>query len=181
MCSGFFFVILHIEGCFECCVLFCVVCVIVLYWIVLCCPVLHCSTLPPGINPFAVNNNNNNNNNFLCPVLSKSDTRHTKLYPRPQLQLLFHSVHFTTLTTDRQYYADIFLCQISSTSVRKCATPFRMALSRSSQNSALPDSASHRQLHTVLWNSDQADSCHEQVARRYGLHIRHYMLHRKVR
>jgi hypothetical protein len=24
---------------------------------------LHCSTLPPGINPFAVNNNNNNDNN----------------------------------------------------------------------------------------------------------------------
>jgi hypothetical protein len=23
------------------------------------CPVLHCSTLPPGINPFSVNNNNN--------------------------------------------------------------------------------------------------------------------------
>ena len=30
---------------------------------IVCCPVLHCSTLPPGINPFAVNNNSNNNNN----------------------------------------------------------------------------------------------------------------------
>ena len=36
---------------------------IVLFCTVLCGPVLHCSTLPPGINPFAVNNNNNNNNN----------------------------------------------------------------------------------------------------------------------
>ena len=60
MCS--FFVILGIESCLECCVLFCAV-VIVLYCIVLYCPVLHCCTLPPGINPFAVNNNNNNNNN----------------------------------------------------------------------------------------------------------------------
>lgn len=33
-------------------------CVTVLY-----CPVLHCCTLPPGINPFTVNNNNNNSNN----------------------------------------------------------------------------------------------------------------------
>ena len=33
------------------------------YCIVLYSPVLHCSTLPSGINPFAVNNNNNNNNN----------------------------------------------------------------------------------------------------------------------
>ena len=32
---------------------------IVLYYTVL--SVLHCSTLPPSINPFAVNNNNNNN------------------------------------------------------------------------------------------------------------------------
>jgi hypothetical protein len=28
------------------------------------CAVLHCSTLPPGINPFAVNDSNNNNNNI---------------------------------------------------------------------------------------------------------------------
>jgi len=35
----------------------------VCYCIVLYCPVLHYSTLQPGINPFAVNNNNNNNNN----------------------------------------------------------------------------------------------------------------------
>ena len=27
------------------------------------CPVLHCSTLPPDINPFAVNNNNNDDDN----------------------------------------------------------------------------------------------------------------------
>jgi hypothetical protein len=42
----------------------CVMCVILFvacYFIVLYCPVAHCSTLPPGINPFAVNNNNNNN------------------------------------------------------------------------------------------------------------------------
>jgi len=43
--------------------LFCVMCVIVVYCTVLYCPVLHCSTLPPVINPFAVYNNNNNNNN----------------------------------------------------------------------------------------------------------------------
>jgi hypothetical protein len=49
---------LSIEICLGCFMLFCVMCVIVLY-----CPVLHCSTVPPGINPFAVNNNNNNNNN----------------------------------------------------------------------------------------------------------------------
>jgi hypothetical protein len=67
---------------------------IVLYCIVICGPVLYYSTLPPGINSFAVNNNNNNNNNFLCPILSKSDTRQAKLYLRPQLQPLFHSVHF---------------------------------------------------------------------------------------
>jgi hypothetical protein len=47
--------------------LFCVMCVIVLYCIVLYftvlyCPVLHCGTLPTYMNPFAVNNNNNNNN-----------------------------------------------------------------------------------------------------------------------
>jgi hypothetical protein len=35
--------------------LFCVKCVIVLY--------LHCSTLPPGIDPFAVNDDDNNNTN----------------------------------------------------------------------------------------------------------------------
>jgi len=29
-------------------------------FIVLYCPVLHCSTLPPGLNPFVLNNNNNN-------------------------------------------------------------------------------------------------------------------------
>ena len=27
------------------------------------CPILYCSTLPPDINPSAVNKNNNNNNN----------------------------------------------------------------------------------------------------------------------
>jgi hypothetical protein len=54
----FVVVILRIEGCRECCMLF-----VLRYCIVLYCPVLHCSTLPPGINPFAVNNNNNNNNN----------------------------------------------------------------------------------------------------------------------
>ena len=36
-----------------CIVLYC----IVLYCIVLYYPVLHCSTPPPGLNPFAVNNN----------------------------------------------------------------------------------------------------------------------------
>ena len=44
-------------------VIMCDVCCIVLYcivFIVLNCPVLHCSTLPPGINPVVVNNNNNN-------------------------------------------------------------------------------------------------------------------------
>ena len=62
ICFGFcFFVILSIEGCLEWCMLWCVMCV--LYCIVLRCPVLYCSTLPPGMNPFAVNNNNNNNNN----------------------------------------------------------------------------------------------------------------------
>ena len=45
----------------------------ILYTVVLYCPFLQCSTLPPGINTFAVdddddyddddNNNNNNNNN----------------------------------------------------------------------------------------------------------------------
>ena len=43
----------------HCIVLYSIVC----YCIVLCWPVLHCSALPPGMNPFAVNNNNNNNNN----------------------------------------------------------------------------------------------------------------------
>jgi len=42
--------------------LFCVMCVIVLYFIVFRNPILHCSTLTPGLNPFSVNNNNNNNN-----------------------------------------------------------------------------------------------------------------------
>ena len=56
------FVILRIQGCLECCMLFCVVCVIVLhgivlYFTVLCCAVLHCSALAPGINPIADNNN----------------------------------------------------------------------------------------------------------------------------
>ena len=49
MCVHDFFVILHIVGCLECCMLLCVMCVIILY-----CPVLHCSTLPPGINPLEV-------------------------------------------------------------------------------------------------------------------------------
>jgi hypothetical protein len=43
--------------------LFYAMCVIVLYCIelyLLYCPILHCSTLPPGINSFVVNNNNNN-------------------------------------------------------------------------------------------------------------------------
>jgi hypothetical protein len=72
-----FLVILRIEGCLECCMLFCVLCVIlcdVLYFTVLYCPVLHCSTLPPGINTFVVNNNNNNNvqvHPFLTLVLRK--------------------------------------------------------------------------------------------------------------
>ena len=62
------FVILRVQGCLEWCMLFCVMCVIVLYCIVLyltvlCCAVLHCSALPPGINRFADDNNNNNNNN----------------------------------------------------------------------------------------------------------------------
>ena len=38
---------------------------ILLYSIVFYFPVLHCSKLPPGINPFKVNNNNNHNNNNL--------------------------------------------------------------------------------------------------------------------
>jgi hypothetical protein len=42
----------------------------VLYFTVLYCPALHCSTLPPGINPFAVNNNNNNNNVQVHPFLT---------------------------------------------------------------------------------------------------------------
>jgi hypothetical protein len=54
-----FLVILRIKGCLECCLLLCGV----LYCDVLYCPVLQRNTLPPGINPFAVNNNNNNNNN----------------------------------------------------------------------------------------------------------------------
>jgi hypothetical protein len=67
----FFFLILRIEGCLDCCMLLCAMCVIALYFIVLycivlsrtilCCPGLHCSTLPPGMQKFAVNNNNNNN------------------------------------------------------------------------------------------------------------------------
>ena len=43
------------------------------------CPVLHCSKLPPSINPFAVdddddysNNNNNNNNNVQSGTISES-------------------------------------------------------------------------------------------------------------
>ena len=48
----FCLVILCIECCLECCILFCVMCVVILY-----CPVLRCSTLPPGINPFSINNN----------------------------------------------------------------------------------------------------------------------------
>ena len=62
------FVILRMEGCPEGFVLFCVMCVIVLYCTVLYCtvlycPVLQCSTLPSGINPFAVDDDDNNNNN----------------------------------------------------------------------------------------------------------------------
>ena len=60
---------MRIESRLECCMLFCVLCVILcdecycigcilLYCAVLYCPVLHCNTLPPGINTFAVNNNN---------------------------------------------------------------------------------------------------------------------------
>jgi hypothetical protein len=41
--------------------------VLYLYGTVLYCPVFHCSTLPPGINTFSLNNNNNNNNNlYIC-------------------------------------------------------------------------------------------------------------------
>jgi hypothetical protein len=53
---------------------FCVMRVVVSYFIALYCPVLHCSTLPPGINPFAVNNSNNNNNNNMWTVKNKGDT-----------------------------------------------------------------------------------------------------------
>jgi len=50
MCSlDFIFLILHIAGYLECCMILCVMCVVILY-----CPVLHCSTLPPGINPLEV-------------------------------------------------------------------------------------------------------------------------------
>jgi hypothetical protein len=43
-----------------CVMCFIVVCFIILYGTVLCRPALQCSTLPHAINPFAVNNNNNN-------------------------------------------------------------------------------------------------------------------------
>ena len=53
----FFFgggVILHIEVFLECGMLFCMMCIIVYNCTVLCYPVFYCSTLPPGIHPFAV-------------------------------------------------------------------------------------------------------------------------------
>jgi len=42
-----------------CVIVFDVFYCIVLYFTVMYRPVLHCTTLPPGINPFAINNNNN--------------------------------------------------------------------------------------------------------------------------
>jgi hypothetical protein len=69
------------------CIILCDVCYcIVLHYIVL--SVLHCSTLPPGINPFAVNNNNNNNNNN-----NRNSTRHTVQHST--LTLYNNVLHFS--------------------------------------------------------------------------------------
>jgi len=57
-------------------VLYVIMCDVLLYCIVLYCtvlyrPLFHCSTMPPGTNPYAVNNNNNNNNNIYSKLISK--------------------------------------------------------------------------------------------------------------
>ena len=49
------FVILCVLHCFECCVLFCVMCVNLRFYVIV-------VPLPPGTKPLTVNNNNNNNN-----------------------------------------------------------------------------------------------------------------------
>jgi hypothetical protein len=53
------------------------------YCIVLYCPALHCSTPPPDINPFAVNNSNNNNNNTVdSRTATYSHIHHVLLFSR---------------------------------------------------------------------------------------------------
>jgi hypothetical protein len=147
---------------------------IVLYCTVLCCPVLHCSTLPPGINPFAVNTNNNSNN-FLCPILSKSNTRH-KTLTAPSITASFslcnfhHSDSWPTVLCRYFPVPDfIHIGQEMCYALQYGTKPIFQELRLTTG-----------QLHTLLWNSDQADSCHEQVAGRCVLHIRHFVLHRKV-
>jgi len=70
MCSWFILVMLRLEGCLECCMLFCVKCAIVLYYIVLYCTVLHCSTLPPDINPFVDNDDDDDDNNKIKIIIT---------------------------------------------------------------------------------------------------------------
>ena len=67
LCDVCYCILCDVCYCILCDVYYCILCdvcyCILLHFSVLYRPVLHCSTLPPGLNLFAVNNNNNNNNN----------------------------------------------------------------------------------------------------------------------